>query len=880
VSNDDVLTRLTTALADRYRIDRELGAGGMATVFLAHDLRHGRDVAIKVLHPDLGAALGAERFLAEVRTTARLQHPHILPLLDSGDAAGLLYYVMPVVTGETLRDRLTRERQLPVDDAVRVAREVADALGAAHALGIVHRDIKPENILLQSGHALVADFGIALAVQTASGARMTQTGLSLGTPQYMSPEQAMGERAIDARSDIYSLGAVTYEMLTGDPPFSGSSVQAIVAKVLTEKPTPPSVVRDTVGAGVEHAVLKSLAKLPADRYASAAEFSAALADHAGPPSLSASVEHRAKRARWRGFMGVGLALVAVALAASAAMFARRGSDDAFPVRFELSADAQNPVGEGVLTLDGHTIVYAGESPNGRALFIRRLDQLESRQISGTDGVGLFGAPALSPDAKWVAFIANRRKLVKVSLDGGTPTVLADVGDYGGIDWAPSGDIVLGPGVLEGGTGLLRVKSAGGSLTPLTKVDRTQKELSHQWPCLLADGKTVLFTIWFGTAEQAKLAAVSLDDGKVTRLGVTGAKALGVIDGQLLFVNADGAIMAMPFDVRGLRATGSAIPAESAVRTESGGASYAATAFVSRSGGLVFLHGTSDRRLVWVDRSGAAKPVIDAQREFLFARLSPDGRRVAATISTGEKTDLWTIDLAGGTLTPLTATGRARNPAWSPDGRRVLYASTHGGRAAFWWQSADGSGPPVLAADPPHNPWNIDLSPDGRTVVDNSLYNGSFNLEASSLDSTHATRELAASPTATDARGRFSPDGRWVAYNSDESGRAEVYVRPFADSGGRVQISTGGGVHPVWSPDGNRVYYWQGSRMMAATLTHGSALSVVSREQLFEGRYEIDFDISHDGSRFLMIESQSSGLKLVVIPNWRTELRRFTTMGGQ
>ena len=213
--------RLTTALADRYRIERELGAGGMATVYLAHDIKHERDVAIKVLHPDLGAALGGERFLSEIRTTARLQHPHILPLLDSGEADGLLYYVMPLVRGETLRARLERERQLPIADARRIAREVADALQHAHAQGVIHRDIKPDNILLQDGHALVADFGIALAVQSAGGQRMTQTGLSLGTPQYMSPEQAMGERTIDARSDLYALGAVTYEMLVGEVPFTG-----------------------------------------------------------------------------------------------------------------------------------------------------------------------------------------------------------------------------------------------------------------------------------------------------------------------------------------------------------------------------------------------------------------------------------------------------------------------------------------------------------------------------------------------------------------------------------------------------------------------------------------------------------------------------------
>jgi hypothetical protein len=304
-----MIDRLTTALADRYRIERELGAGGMATVYLARDLRHDRDVAIKVLHPDLGATLGSDRFLSEIRTTARLQHPHILPLLDSGSAEGLVYYVMPLVTGETLRAKLDRERQLPIDEALLIAREVADALGYAHGQGIVHRDIKPENILLQNGHALVADFGIALAVQQAGGQRLTQTGLSLGTPQYMSPEQAMGERSVDARSDIYSLGAVTYEMLTGEPPFTGANVQAIVAKVMSEEPEPPTLVRKSLAPSVEAAVLKALAKLPADRFTTATAFADALRELRVSPTPAARTVRPGFD--WRLALAVGLVLGAV-----------------------------------------------------------------------------------------------------------------------------------------------------------------------------------------------------------------------------------------------------------------------------------------------------------------------------------------------------------------------------------------------------------------------------------------------------------------------------------------------------------------------------------------------------------------------------------------
>ena len=272
----DSIAQLTAALSAHYAVERELGAGGMATVYLARDLKHNRYVAIKVLRPELAAILGGERFLKEIRLTANLQHPHILPLHDSGEADGLVYYVMPFVEGESLRDRLKREKQLPVEDAIRLAREVASALDYAHRHGVVHRDIKPENVLLHDGQALVADFGIALAVSTAGGERMTETGLSVGTPHYMSPEQAMGDREITPRSDVYALGCVTYEMLLGEPPFTGPSAQAIIARVVTEEPRSLIVQRKTIPPHVEDAVHVALAKLPADRFATAAEFATAL----------------------------------------------------------------------------------------------------------------------------------------------------------------------------------------------------------------------------------------------------------------------------------------------------------------------------------------------------------------------------------------------------------------------------------------------------------------------------------------------------------------------------------------------------------------------------------------------------------------------------
>ncbi len=461
----NAMNRLSEGLADRYTIERELGQGGMATVYLAHDLKHDRDVAIKVLHPDLGAALGGERFLSEIRTTARLQHPHILPLLDSGNADGLLYYVMPLVTGETLRDRLTRETQLPVDDAILIAREVADALHYAHGLGVIHRDVKPENILLQGGHALVADFGIALAVQTAGGQRMTQTGLSLGTPQYMSPEQAMGERSVDARSDIYALGAVTYEMLTGDPPFTGSSVQAIVAKVMTDKPAPIRTTRDTVSPAVEHTVLKALAKLPADRFASAAAFAAALGTMDGGPGQSgaylptgASAANRS-RFDWRIAATAGVLVGAVAAALLYPIVRRSNAPSADLSRSQVTFDgvagspAISPRGEflayvlapcdqsgypGFLDPD---IDETSAIPCHAALIVQ--DSATTRPVTLLSDVPYIRIPRFTHDGASVVFLAQldslREGVFVLPRLGG---VARQIGGVGVFDTHPAGDSVV------------------------------------------------------------------------------------------------------------------------------------------------------------------------------------------------------------------------------------------------------------------------------------------------------------------------------------------------------------------------------------------------------------------------------------------------------
>src|SRR5512143_2375020 len=400
----DALTVLKTTLADRYEVQHEIGAGGMATVYLARDIRHDRPVALKLLNPELGAVLGVERFLAEIRVTANLQHPNLLPLFDSGEAEGLLYYVMPYVDGESLRARLDREKQLPVDEAIRIAIAIANALDYAHSHGVIHRDLKPENILLQAGQPVIADFGIALAVSNAGGNRITQTGLSLGTPQYMSPEQATGDRAIDGRTDVYSLAAVLYEMLTGDPPHHGSTSQAIIARVLTEKPRSIRASRESVPAYVDAAVERALAKLPADRWATAQEFAeainnqrAVIVSSADAATMGTAVSGQRVSATERGSDKARRAalwiLPLIGVAGGAAVMAwlqphgeREGTTIRYPLNF--AVDERFVDGQGspmALSPDGTLLVYVGSRAGHRGLLLRHLGELHARELPGTEG---------------------------------------------------------------------------------------------------------------------------------------------------------------------------------------------------------------------------------------------------------------------------------------------------------------------------------------------------------------------------------------------------------------------------------------------------------------------------------------------------------------
>jgi serine/threonine-protein kinase len=886
------MLRLAAALDERYAVEREVGQGGMATVYLARDLRHRRPVAMKVLHPQLSDALGPERFLREIELTAGLQHPHILPLFDSGAVGGLLYYVMPFVEGETLRARLARERQLPVDEAVRLACEVAGALAYAHGRGVVHRDVKPENILLQGGHALVADFGIALAVEHAGGARMTRTGVSLGTPQYMAPEQATGERAIDARVDVYALGAVLYEMLAGDSPFAASSVQAIVTRVLTEAPRPLVPQRPTVPAHVEAAVRTALQKVPADRFTSASDFAAALVnpafgraepEPAAAPPASTPAPPAAPGRPLSPRAIVLLAAGALAIGATGwQLGSTRGQVSALTlgapaatgqglVRFVVSPDSDFLlVGAQAISPDGQTVVFAAEGADGARLYARRLGALKVWPLQGTDGGDL---PFFSPDGAWVGFHVGGA-ILKVAIGGGAPVVVtqgAGEGGFAGGSWGEDGTILYAtrdPGALY------RVPAGGGSPTRVVIQDDTPTLLQ---PRLLPGGRAALVTV-VDDDSPGRIGVVEVATGRLRDLGAgDGAR---YVAGQLVYAAQNGELYRRAFALDRLEPTGEAErigggPDGVTVARADGVALFD----VSSDGTLVYRvgapreggDGRQNLRLVVADRRGRELAELPARVPWT-PRFSPDGGRIAygAFAPGRDGSDVWITDLATSTTRQLTSDDNDSNdPQWSPDGRSIAYSANGGDGKDVVVQALDGG--PARRFARPGVQWPSDWLRDGRALLVTDRGNtGGEDLSVQPVDGTAARAYLESG--AQELGARVSPDGRWVAYRSNESGRDEVYVDAYPTPGRRTLVSAEGGISPVWGRDGRQLYYWQQDRLMAAQLdARGDGpLAVRDRTLLFRAPYfagvHAMYDVSPDGTRFAIVASGARAGPLVVALN--------------
>ena len=873
---DIVTDTLAAALGSSYRIERELGQGGMATVYLAYDLKHERKVAVKVLRPDLAAVIGAARFLREIKTIATLQHPHILGLIDSGEVDGTAYYVMPFVDGESLRDRLRREKQLPIADAVQIATEVASALDYAHRHGVIHRDIKPENILLHDGSALVADFGIALAASKGGGARMTETGMSLGTPHYMAPEQAMGDRDITARVDVYALGATTYEMLVGDPPFTGSTAQAIVAKVMTERPRPIYPQRDTVPPAVEQAVLTALEKLPADRFATAAQFADALhvtaatanARRTGAPQSGAGARRTPLGARLRDPMVLALGMVAIAAIVVAA-WERRPPPSVTPavVRFTIPASPSarnNVLGFNTLNVspDGRTLLYAAQS-SGRheQLVLRSLDDVVPRPLPGTEDAG---QPSFSPDGRWIVFVRGNQ-LYKVSVDGGNPQVLSNApGSFAGASWSTTGVIVV-----SGNRTLYEIPESGGALREFGA--RVPGQGFTVAPFVVDSARCILYASQAtATPTSSKIAIASLTTGDAMVLDLPGIQPLGLIDNKLVYATVAGTIMVVPIDLAKRRVLGAPVQLlDNLVVNNSTGLARGAFAH----GTLIYQTGTQLSQLVIVGRGDTTRTVLADRRDYSFPRLSPDGRRIAVTIGAGDRRDVWLDDIASGTLTRLTSDGSTNErPEWTPDGTRVLYRSDRGARTGIYSRPADLSAEPTQLNLGGHfDVYEAVMSPDSRYVAFQlDTLGADIYYQAVSGDST--PHPISTNPAAVEIMPRISPNGQWIAFTTDESGRNEVVVQPFPGPGGRVQVSVDGGTEPVWSRDGRRLFYRGDGLLMAAAISPGPAFAVVRRDTvltdtyMFAGNPHANYDVMPDGNHFLFLLGADSG-ELVVVSNW-------------
>jgi len=814
----EITERLKLAIAERYLIERELGQGGMATVYLAEDLKHHRMVAIKVLKPDLAAALGAERFLREIETTAGLQHPHILPLYDSGTVAPgegdtILYYVMPYVEGESLRDRLDREKQLPLDEALRIAREVADGLSFAHARGIVHRDIKPDNILLASGHAMVADFGIARAVSAAGAERLTATGMSIGTPMYMSPEQAAGEPDLDGRSDLYSLACVLYEMLAGQPPFTGPTAESVVHQHMSAEARSVSQLRPAVPPAIADVLSRALAKNPADRFSPAAHF----ADALSAPAAGGAGGRRAAPSR----VVIGLATAGILVAVAAVVVLARRPAGAPAITIGRTAQVTRDPGlevDPALSPDGATIAYTAGPTNAMQIYVRQVSG--GRPVALTaDTTDNFRWPRWSPDGSQIAFQANdgiyvvpalggpSRRLTRVDvaalrfgLGWGTPIT--------GFDWSPDGariawtsgyfDSTLRIVTLADGT-TDSITIPGQAFAPAWSPDGRSIALSA------GNAAFVFGTGYFANAGASTVWIVRADGSGTTRISADSALNVSPQwspDGRDLFwvSDRDGSR-----DVYAQRLRDGTTPVGAPRRLTVGADAQGLS--VDRAGGRMAYARLNTWSSIWslpVPARGpvsvrGARRITTGNETIETLDVSPDGRWLVFDSDRGGNADLYVMPAAGGEARQITTDPADDfSGAWSPDGRRIVFHSLRSGNRDVFTVDADGSGLRQWTDDPEQE-LDPAFSPDGRTVVFEMLGQGFGTLR---LEDGARIRLIA---TRTGDFARWSPDGRTFVYHAVD-GLRRYDVQTGADSLIVSNTADGGEAFlAAWSADGRTLY---------------------------------------------------------------------------
>jgi serine/threonine-protein kinase len=863
---------LTTALSDRYAIERLIGEGGMAKVYLARDLRHNRRVALKVLRPDLGAVVGVERFQAEIETTANLQHPNLLPLFDSGVAGELLYYVMPYIEGESLRARLDREKQLPVDETIRIATAIAAALDYAHRHNVIHRDLKPENILMQEGQPVVADFGIALAIANAGGTRITQTGLSLGTPQYMSPEQATGDRVIDARTDIYSLGALTYEMLVGEPPHSGGTAQAIIARVLTEHPRPMRLTRPAIPEGIEGAVMQCLEKVPADRWTSAREFGEALQGRQTARYAISPSRPRIGTNRLTWIVGV-VAALALAIAAWSVF---RPAPRPAVLRLDLTLPAPVSGNDVTISPDGTTLTYSGQVGGATGIFVRHLDaDPDFRMLPGTEG----GAhPAFSPDSKWIVFHRESDgAVIRMSANGGGLTTLFTDINAHNPHWGTADKIVF-----TGPAGNFIVSATGGGR-------KTLRGLVGRRIFLLPDGSGVL-----GQFTNSSVGFYDLKTDSVTELIKSARLPVYVVPGYILYDDDLGGASAVRFDLKRRRVIGAPVRVLDRVNSN-----VSARAFsVADNGTLLQREGEGRNRsgatllvIRSIDGSKADTLPLKGSRR-VNPRFSPNGRYLLYADHIGGLTgaDIFVFDLVTGTNTQLTFNGINSWPQWSPDGTEIAYETdSSGAGGSLRIKRADNSGPERTLLTLENG---AAARPNSWPRPDLLLFTR-FGSKPPELATISPAAGSSPKPYLTapwqEIDPALSPDGHLAAFSAHEGMFDEIWIRDFPTPVGKWKVSTqrANASSPRWTADGRYVYYWIiASRDSLWRARIDRTPSIVVHAPELVGDFDVSgggpIDFHPDGKRYIIAAndapvvtatdgSAAKAIRYIVILNWKTEL---------
>jgi len=886
------VTLATGTKIGSYEIASLLGTGGMGEVYRARDAKLGRDVAIKVLPASLARdAERMARFEREAKVLASLNHPNIAAIYGFEDSDGARALVMELVEGPTLADRIAAG-PIPIDEALRIARQIADALEYAHERGIVHRDLKPANIKISRDDAVkILDFGLAKAVEgDASSMDMansptlthmaTQAGVLLGTAAYMSPEQARA-KPVDRRADIWAFGCVLYEMLTGKMAFTGETVSDTLAAIIKEEPDWSQLPTDTP-LPVRVLLQRCLQKDPKQRLRDIGDARISLDEVPSgfpePASVTAAVVAPAPISTplWRRALPWAVA----------ACFAIAGI-----VGWILKPASPRPVTRTVITLppgqrladfnhylvlalspDGSELAYVatteGAGGTTQQIYLRKMDSLEANPVPGTEGGS---DPFFSPDGQWLGFFAGG-KLKKVSVYGGPAQVLADATLVGGGSWSKQGMIAFSGGT----TPIYQIPDTGG--TPQAVTQLAKGELGHGWPEFLPGGKAVLFSNGTG------IFAQRIGTGERRNLAPGGVSPRYLPPGYLLYAQA-GNLMAVPFDAKRLGLKGTPVPVVGNVMEEA--IPTPAQYNISATGSLVYVSGSaqaSQSKLVWVSRNGAEQALPAPAGDYEDPRLSPDGRRVALDIGGGQ---IWIYDLARDTLTRFTFQGGGGEPAWTPDGKRIAFASVGGGGAVnLYWQMADGSGGLQRLTTSTHFQLPLSWSPDGQLLAFQELAGTPVDIRVLRLSDRKVETFLQSSGNV--GAPQFSPDGRWMAYVSNESGHFEIYVQPYPGPGGKYQISTDGGNEPVWNRNGRELFYRNEDKMMSVEITPDPSFSAGNPKVLFQGNYVSsagafpDFDVSRDGQRFLMLkpveQAQAAPTQIDVVLNWTEELKRLVPTG--